>query len=134
MDNLREIPVPVISSRAALPVSFLVGLKCSGQLQWTISSARPVPCKWAEMAEGLRLEVLLQFREFKRPLTIIPSEACRTIASELRSMGVEGAMVTVASDDRKVEKGTFLLQKWSTRQVLETCVCVLGMSFSIASA
>ena len=71
------------------------------------------------------MEVLLQFREFKRPLSIIPSEACKTIAGELRSMGVEDAVVTVASDDRKVEKGTFLLQKWSTRQVLETGVCVV---------
>ncbi len=64
--------------------------------------------------ERLQVEVLFEFREYKRPLSIIPSDACMTIAGELRRMGVDDAVVTVTVAG-KVEKGNYLLKKWSTR-------------------
>lgn len=62
-----------------------------------------------------QLEVLFEFNEFKRPLSLAPSEVCQIISRELGRMGVEDAVVTVAGEQKKLVKGVFLLQKWSSR-------------------
>ncbi len=65
----------------------------------------------AEEADGVMVEVLFEYKDSRKELSVIPTEVCETIAQELKGLGIEGSVVVSFSGG----SGDFLLQKYSSK-------------------
>ena len=72
----------------------------------------------AEKMEQETLEVLFEFKESRRQLSIVPSDVCKVVSGELASLGKEDSVVELSrgqSSKASQNPHVYLLQRWSSK-------------------
>ena len=75
------------------------------------------PMRSMEQEQGL-LDVLFEFKESRRQLSVAPCDVCEIVSGELNSLGKEGSIVELSrgqSSKASYNPHVYILQRWSPK-------------------